>query len=112
MAVSASDASASQFPTFTVTVNDTAPIWVYCKQANHCGQGMVFAVNSDEQTGSTHRYADFEGLAKQFTATSSSTNTTSSSTSGYGTSDAPKTVTAKLAGVLVGIVGVAFGLMM
>jgi len=37
-------------PTYTVTVNDTQPIWVYCRQAgktpaSHCGQGMVFAVN-------------------------------------------------------------------
>jgi plastocyanin len=37
-------------PTFTVTVNDTNPIWVYCSQgantpASHCGAGMVFAIN-------------------------------------------------------------------
>ncbi|KAF8271415.1 hypothetical protein EI94DRAFT_1720546 [Lactarius quietus] len=37
-------------PTFTVTVNDTKPIWVYCKQAantpqSHCGNGMVHAIN-------------------------------------------------------------------
>jgi plastocyanin len=38
------------FPTYTITINDTAPVWVYCRQggktpASHCGQGMVFAVN-------------------------------------------------------------------
>jgi len=37
-------------PTYTITVNDTQPVWVYCRQASktpasHCGQGMVFAVN-------------------------------------------------------------------
>ncbi|KAF8167971.1 hypothetical protein B0H34DRAFT_683819 [Crassisporium funariophilum] len=37
-------------PTYTITVQDTAPVWVYCAQAaktatSHCGQGMVFAVN-------------------------------------------------------------------
>jgi len=38
------------FPTYTVTVNDTTPIWVFCRQAantpaSHCGAGMVFAAN-------------------------------------------------------------------
>jgi hypothetical protein len=34
--------------TFTVMVNDTTPLWFYCKQTNpapHCGKGMVLAVN-------------------------------------------------------------------
>ncbi|EJF62640.1 hypothetical protein DICSQDRAFT_154474 [Dichomitus squalens LYAD-421 SS1] len=42
-------ANATDFPTFTITVNDTAPIWVYCKQTNpasHCKAGMVFSVNA------------------------------------------------------------------
>jgi plastocyanin len=30
---------------FLVTVNDTTPIWIYCSQASHCAQGMVFAIN-------------------------------------------------------------------
>ncbi|KAI0691378.1 Cupredoxin [Cytidiella melzeri] len=31
---------------FTVTVNDTNPVWFYCKQVlNHCESGMVFALN-------------------------------------------------------------------
>ena len=34
------------FPTYTVTVNDTNPIWAYCRQLTHCGQGMVFAANA------------------------------------------------------------------
>jgi len=37
-------------PTYTITINDTQPVWVYCRQASktpasHCGMGMVFAVN-------------------------------------------------------------------
>jgi plastocyanin len=34
------------FPTFTVSVNDTTPVWVYCAQSGHCGKGMVFAINA------------------------------------------------------------------
>ena len=33
------------FPAAQLTVRDTQPIWAYCRQANHCQQGMVFAVN-------------------------------------------------------------------
>jgi plastocyanin len=33
---------------FNFTVNDTAPLWFHCEQLNHCKQGMVFAVNANE----------------------------------------------------------------
>jgi len=36
------------FPTYTIQVNDTQPIWAFCAQGNHCAQGMVFAVNTVE----------------------------------------------------------------
>jgi len=36
------------FPTYTIQVNDTQPIWAFCAQGNHCTQGMVFAVNTVE----------------------------------------------------------------
>ena len=44
------DTAATTFPTWNVTVNDTNPLWFYCKQhspdgSSHCGAGMVFAVN-------------------------------------------------------------------
>ena len=38
------DQDVSERPTYTITVNDTNPIWVYCKQkapANHCGKGKL-----------------------------------------------------------------------
>lgn len=31
------------FPRAQFNVVDTNPVWVYCRQANHCQQGMVFA---------------------------------------------------------------------
>ena len=36
----------SQKPTFTLMVNDTKPIWIYCSQGNHCQKGMVMAINA------------------------------------------------------------------
>ncbi|RFU31319.1 hypothetical protein B7463_g5005, partial [Scytalidium lignicola] len=49
--------------TFTITVNDTKPIWVYCGQTtgNHCQNGMVHAINAPS-TGNT--FAAFQNLAK------------------------------------------------
>jgi len=75
-------ANATTFPTFEITVNDTTPIWVYCRQTGHCGQGMVFAVNP-ATSGNT--YTAFQALAKQLNGSSSTT------TSGYGSSAAVRT---------------------
>jgi plastocyanin len=72
-------AGTTVFPTFTVTVNDTTPIWVYCRQTGHCGQGMVFAANAPA-TGNT--FTAFQALAMQINGTG--TNTTTGS--GYGSS--------------------------
>jgi len=39
------DNMANPGPTFDVPVTSTEPTWMFCKQANHCGEGMVFAIN-------------------------------------------------------------------
>lgn len=64
----------TDFPTWSLTINDTAPIWAYCGQASHCGSGMVFAVNSDESSG--RNFAAFQGLAKVLNGTTSNNSTT------------------------------------
>jgi len=65
---------ATTFPTYTVQVNNTSPIWAFCKQGNHCGQGMVFAANTVES--GPKNFAAFEALAKQLNGTSSGSTTT------------------------------------
>jgi len=85
----------TQFPTFTVTVNDTTPLWVYCRQTGHCGQGMVFAANAPA-TGNT--FTAFQALAKQINGSSTTT-----SSGGYGTSAAVRTPTFG-AGAALGLV--------
>lgn len=62
-------ADASGFPTYNITVNDTAPVWAYCRQANHCGNGMVFAINAVESSNKS--FAAFQALAKQINGTGS-----------------------------------------
>jgi plastocyanin len=32
-------------PTYTIVVNNTTPIWVYCSQAMHCQKGMTMVIN-------------------------------------------------------------------
>ncbi|RXW18872.1 hypothetical protein EST38_g6973 [Candolleomyces aberdarensis] len=67
------------FQTWTVRVNDTKPIWAYCPQGNHCGQGMVFSANAVE--GGSRSFQAFQDLAKQI-------NGTSNTGGGYGNSGA------------------------
>ncbi|KAA8896109.1 Cupredoxin [Sphaerosporella brunnea] len=38
-------AGTTDFPTFTVKINDTNPIWFYCSQGKHCQSGMVGVIN-------------------------------------------------------------------
>jgi plastocyanin len=47
-------------------VSDTNPVWVYCRQANHCQLGMVFAINPGSQ------FAAFQANAMGNTSTSAS----------------------------------------
>ncbi|KAH9210749.1 Cupredoxin [Leptodontidium sp. 2 PMI_412] len=54
--------------TFTITVKDTKPIWLYCGQGNHCQTGMVAAINAPS-TGNT--FEAFALLAKNATASTS-----------------------------------------
>jgi plastocyanin len=32
--------------TFTITIDNTDPIWIYCSQVTHCQSGMVMAINA------------------------------------------------------------------
>ncbi|KAI0257577.1 Cupredoxin, partial [Lactifluus subvellereus] len=72
----------SGFPTFSITVNNTNPIWVYCRQseftaASHCGKGMVFAVNPGAE-GTANSFSNFLAAAKAIGASLSSSAVSSS----------------------------------
>jgi len=69
----------TNFPTYVVQVNDTQPIWAFCMQGNHCGQGMVFGANTVES--GPKNFAAFQALAKQLNGTSSSSTSPYSSPS-------------------------------
>ncbi|TDL16142.1 hypothetical protein BD410DRAFT_731728 [Rickenella mellea] len=56
---------ATYFPNFTIIINDTAPVWGYCRQQaanfSHCGVGMVFSINAP--TYGDHTFQAFQQLA-------------------------------------------------
>lgn len=62
------------FPQAQYVVKDTNPVFAYCRQANHCQQGMVFAINPGDQ------FAAFQAAAMGNTASPSSSAVVSSAT--------------------------------
>lgn len=103
--------NATTFPTYTIQINDTNPIWAYCRQATHCGQGMVFSVNAVE--AGPNNFEAFQAKAIQLngTSTTSSTATSSSSTSTSSSNAALGVTVAGThgAGIVMAVVGVVVG---
>ncbi|KAI5119096.1 hypothetical protein M0805_004867 [Coniferiporia weirii] len=102
-------ANVTDFPTFTITVNDTQPIWAYCRQTGHCGQGMVFSANAIES--GPNNFGAFQALAEKLNGTSTSSTSTSTS-SPSPTSGAMSMHTHTGAGVALAIIGAVFGLLL
>jgi plastocyanin len=99
---------ATDFPTFTITVDKPDPIWVYCRQATHCGKGMVFAVNPGS-AGSPQSFEAFVNLAKVLNDTSSDLNSNSTGqTSNNNSKGAAPTVRASMASAALFVVGGLF----
>jgi len=96
------------FPTAQFTVQDTNPVWVYCRQANHCQQGMVFAINPGSN------FAAFQAAATGNSTTGSATSapaTGTGATSTYGSypsSTAPTSASPQVHQVVVGGTGQLF----
>jgi len=74
--------NATEFPTFTVPVNDTKAVWVYCAQANHCSSGMVFAINAD--TTGSNTFDAFRAKAMGSSSPSNPPTNVSPSSTGTG----------------------------
>jgi len=68
--------NSSGFPSFSIVVNDTNPMWAYCMQANHCEQGMVFAINANDS--SSKSFNAFQAIAKGSNATTGAPPATTS----------------------------------
>jgi len=75
-------ANATSTPTFEIRVNDSSPIWGYCRQTatpkTHCQQGMIFAINA-QQDPLPNTFPAYQKNA--LASTSQNTNSSSSSVS-------------------------------
>jgi plastocyanin len=98
---------ATTFPTYTIQVNDTSPIWVYCKQTGHCGQGMVFSVNAVES--GPNNFGAFQEKAKQQNGSGASTSSSGAPSATPSTGAGVSTVVSS-AGMTVVLIAVGFGL--
>jgi hypothetical protein len=43
----------TQIPVFSILVNDTNPIWLYCAQTGHCQKGMSMVINEVASSNKT-----------------------------------------------------------
>jgi len=60
MPVKATD---TEIPTYTILINNTTPIWLYCSQGMHCQKGMVMVINENTAANSTRSLANYASLA-------------------------------------------------
>ncbi|KAK6225755.1 extracellular serine-rich protein [Colletotrichum tabaci] len=58
-------AAMGQIPVFTVMVNSTAPMWLYCSQGKHCQNGMVMVINENSKANATRTIENYAQAAKK-----------------------------------------------
>jgi len=71
---------------FTINITSTEPIWYHCKQVEHCGLGMVGAINAPTNTSNT--FEAFRAAAVAIGATNEPTQTTGGPVTGGVNGDA------------------------
>ncbi|KAL6833884.1 hypothetical protein J3E69DRAFT_152397 [Trichoderma sp. SZMC 28015] len=59
----AAGASKKEIPVFTVMINDTKPIWIFCSQAKHCSSGMSMVINENTSANSTRSLTNYRTAA-------------------------------------------------
>lgn len=51
-------------PVFTVMVNDTKPMWLFCSQGPHCQKGMVMVINENTSANATRSLENYKKIAQ------------------------------------------------
>lgn len=51
--------------TFTIQVNQTTPMWIYCAQMGHCQGGHTMVINENTQANASRSLANYNRLAQQ-----------------------------------------------
>jgi len=102
--------TADTTPTYTIQINNTTPIWVYCSQAKHCQAGMVMVINENVAANASRSLAGFKAGAAAaavnlpgnaveggVSATNSSSGTSSGSSTGTSTGSSTKSTSSSAA---------------
>lgn len=82
----AASASQGMLPTYTIRINDTRPLWIYCATGPHCQRGMVMVLN--EPNDGVRTLAAYKAAAAQATTVvpgAASGGTAGSGSGGSGT---------------------------
>jgi hypothetical protein len=93
---------------FTIMINDTKPIWMYCATADHCQKGMVMAINAPAEGERT--LATYKAAAAKAAVKSSNSSTNGSSTSdatGAAAAPTPTGAASSIVNSMAGTTGVA-----
>lgn len=93
------------FPTYSITVKDTEPIWMYCAQAlntanSHCGKGMVFAINCGAD-GAPNSFTNFKNSALEIGKKLAAESPADTAAPPSGTAAAPSYTTAAYGGLTI-----------
>jgi len=62
-------ASAEMSPTYTIKINSTTPMWLYCSQGKHCQNGMTMVINENTKANASRSLSAYQALAKGSTTT-------------------------------------------
>lgn len=57
-------AAARTLPVFTVMINDTKPVWIYCSQGPHCQKGMSMVINENTAANASRSLEAYKKLAE------------------------------------------------
>jgi hypothetical protein len=90
---------------FTIMINDTKPLWMYCATKGHCQKGMVMAINAPSSGAKT--LAAYKAAAEKATtdgSSSSSSNSTNSTNSSNSTGSSSATGSPKSGGSTLSVV--------
>jgi len=95
--------STTDMATFSVMINSTAPMWIYCAVATHCQDGMGMVINENTAANASRSLANYRSAAQNTktivpaseaggtlgTSSGSSNSSSGSSGSGSGSSATP-----------------------
>ncbi|KAL1898665.1 hypothetical protein Cpir12675_001772 [Ceratocystis pirilliformis] len=59
----AASVAKGEIPVYSITINDTKPLWVYCAQGKHCQSGMSMVINENTASNSSRSLANYRTAA-------------------------------------------------